>query len=141
MTSDTNPAAALRSAMRDLLKMFTETLGDEAGAAALKTAVERALSEVTGAARKGKGKPAKPRPGPAAKSAAKTAAKSPATKPEPAAKGGKKKGRKKRKKKAKAGPPSPGRLRQMEAMRAYWRKKKAEAEGGKEPAAGAGATA
>ena len=33
--------------MRDLLKRFTETLGDEAGAAALKTAVERARSEGT----------------------------------------------------------------------------------------------
>ena len=47
LTSDTNPAAASRSAMRDLLKRFTETLGDEAGAAALKTAVERARSEGT----------------------------------------------------------------------------------------------
>jgi hypothetical protein len=108
--------------MRDLLNMFTETLGDQAGAAALKTAVERALSEVTGAAR---AKPSKPRSKPATKPAAK-----PTTpKPGPAAKGAKKK---KRRKKAKAGPPSPGRLRQMEAMKEYWRKKKAE--GAKKPA-------
>lgn len=128
MTSDTNPAAALRSAMRDLLSMFTETLGDQSGAAALKTAVERALSEVTGAAR---AKPSKPRSKPAAKSAAKPAAKPTTPKPATAAKGGKKK----RKKKAKAGPPSPGRLRQMEAMREYWRKKRAEGETGKKPSA------
>ncbi|MGE0229553.1 MAG: hypothetical protein AB7U23_13705 [Dehalococcoidia bacterium] len=130
MTTDTNPATALRSAMRDLLKMFTETLGDEAGAAALKTAVERALSEVTGAARAGKGQPAKRRTKAAAKSAATPAAKPTTPKPGPAAKGAKKK----RKKKAKAGPPSPGRIRQMEAMREYWRKKRAEAEAGKKPA-------
>jgi hypothetical protein len=53
--------------MKDLLSMLRETLGDEAGAAALKTAVERPLSEVTGAARKGKGQPARPQPKPAAK--------------------------------------------------------------------------
>lgn len=128
MTSDTNPAAALRSAMRDLLSMFTETLGDQAGAAALKTAVERALSEVTGAAR---AKPSKPRSKPAAKSAAKPAAKPTTPKPGPAAKRAKKK---KRKKKATSGPPSPGRLRQMEAMKEYWRRKRAEAEEAKEPA-------
>jgi hypothetical protein len=123
--------------MRDLLKMFTETLGDQAGAAALKTAVERALSEVTGGAR---AKPSRPRSKRAAKPAAKAAATSAAPKAAPAAKPGKKKGKKKRKSKAKAGPPTPGRLRQMEAMREYWRKKKTESEGGKK-AASAGATA
>ncbi len=117
MPSDANPAAALRAAMRDLLSMFTETLGDEAGAAALKTAVERALSEVTGAASKRTGPPPKFSPKPVAKPAARKSA--------PAPQG--------RKKKAKPGPPSPGRLRQIAAMKEYWRKQKAGSEAKKEP--------
>lgn len=131
MTNDTNPAAALRVAMRALLSMFRETLGDQAGAAALKTAVERALSDVTGGSRAKAPGPkagAKRRVGrpPKAK-----AAPAKAVGPAPAAKG--KKGKKKQ---AKAGPPSAGRLRQIAAMKAYWRKRKAQQAAGQEAAAG-----
>ena len=60
MTDGPNPAAALRAALRDLLAMFTATLGEEAGAAALKTAVQRAYSDVTEAAPRRGGRPLEP---------------------------------------------------------------------------------
>ena len=127
MSNDANPAAALRAAMRDLLNMFTETLGEDAGAAALKTAVERALADVAGLHAK--------RAGRASARTRKPTAKARATPAPQSAAPAKKSAAKKRKKKAKAGPPSPGRLRQMEAMKEYWRKKRAEADA-KEKAGG-----
>jgi hypothetical protein len=126
MTDVTNPAAALRSAMRDLFAMFKETLGDEAGAAALKTAVERALSDVTGRGSRRAAPPPKATPKPTART--------PAPQLPQAPKSGKRKGGKK-----KAAPAllTPGRQRQIDAMKEWWRKKKAEAGAQEKPARGA----
>jgi hypothetical protein len=116
--------------MRDLFAMFKETLGDEAGAAALKTAVERALSDVTGEGNRRAGPPPKSTPKPAAKTLAPQLSQAPNW--------GKKKGKKE---KTAPAPLTPGRQRQIAAMKEWWRKQKAQAAAAAEGAPTDGATA
>ena len=110
MIDAANPTAALRAAIQDVLTMLAEALGDEGGAKAMRTAIDRIVAEVTGSTSKRVGRPPKARVA--------------AIRPAPAAP--KASGATTRKPKRQGGTQAAGRLRQIAAMKAYWKKRKAE---------------